>query len=238
MPIGTTLSNLRKMLNAEMGNVLDETVAPGSVDIDNQILNDQQAFLVNQHAFLLQKARAEVALTLGTQYYNFPSTQLDIDRVERPAYVRIGNQFRYRVEFGIGQQEYNAFDSGRGIMGTPVRRWDLVIVNSARKIEVWPIPSADQTLMLAGTLPLTAMVSDSDTCVIDDMLLVLFSAAEKLTRQGQPDAPAKLAKATAYLNSLKASAPSRFDTFNMSGAGRHFEEDYKRPVVGVTLTAA
>lgn len=237
MPIGTQLSVLRKMLNAECGNVLDETIAPGGVDIDNQILNDEQTFLVNQHSLLLQKARAEIALVQGTQYYTFPTT-LDIDRVEKPAYVRIGNQFRYRVDFGIGQQEYNAFDSGRGIQGTPVRRWDIVIVNGVRKVEVWPIPSSPQTLMLAGTLPLVAMVADTDTCVIDDMLIVLFAAAEKLTRNGQPDAQAKIAKATAYLNSLKASTPSKFDSFNLSGAGRHFEEDYKRPVVGVTLTAA
>lgn len=220
------------MLNAELGNELDETVAPGSVAIDNQLLNNQQAFLAAQHAYLLRKARVEVALTVGTQYYSVP-TGVDMDRIDKPSYVRIGNTFRYEVWFGINQTEYNAFDSARGITGQPVRRWDLIDVSGTRKIEVWPIPSAAQTLMLSGPLVVTTMSTNSDVCVLDDMLIVLFTAAEKLARMGSADAQTKLAKAQAHLYALKGATPSRYDTFTISGAGRSYDERNRRPVVAV-----
>lgn len=235
MAVGTQLSVLRTMLNAEVGNELDEAIAPGGVGIDNQTLNNQQSFLASQHVFLLRKARVEVDLTIGTQFYPLPGG-IDIDRVDKPGFVRIGNTFRYEVWFGIGQPEYNAFDSARGITGSPVRRWDLVDVAGVRKLEVWPVPNAEQTLMLSGTLPVTPMVADTDTCVIDDLLIVLFTAAERLMRNSSPDAQAKLAKANSLLASLRGSAPSRYDSFNISGAGRRYNEETKRPVVGVTLT--
>lgn len=236
MPVGTSLVTLRLMLNAECGSEPSEAVAPGSVALDTQLLNNQQVFLASQNAFLLRKVRAEVALVAGTQYYALPAG-INIDGPDIPAYVQVGSGFRYKLEFGIGQQEYNIYDSSLGVTGSPVRRWDIVEVAGVRRLEVWPIPADTETLKFSGQANITPMAADGDVCVIDDLLLVFFTAAEKLTRLGSADAPAKLAKANALLKSLKGQAPSRFEVFNLSGAGRHYTEDSKRPVVGITMVS-
>lgn len=235
MPIGTQLVDLRKMLNAECGEEMDETISPARVTLNNQLLNNQQAFLVNQHAYLLGKVRAELTAVVGQQYYDLP-TGIDFDRLEKPEFTNVSN-FRYRIGFGIGQEEYNIFRSDLGVRATPVMKWDLVNYQGALKIELWPIPSVAQTIMLAGVLPLEQMVEDTDTCVIDDLVLVLFTAAELLARLGSQDAAAKAAKAKAALDSLKASYPSRFETFNLAGKREVHNGFYtgnnRRPVVAV-----
>ena len=90
------------------------------------------------------------------------------------------------------------------------------------------------TLEFSGLLPITTMAQDTDTCVIDDMALVYMTAAEILAKRGAGDAQAKLAKAQAYLASIRSGKPGRYETLNISGSDwgvRH--GDYKRPVVAV-----
>ncbi len=235
MPIGTPLATLRQMLNAETGEEMDESISPARVAINNQLLNNQQAFLVNQHAYLLGKTRAQLQANAGQQYYNLP-TGIDFDRLEKPEFTNVSN-FRYRIGFGIGQEEYNLFRSDLGVTASPVMRWDLVNTNGQLQIELWPIPSVAQTIMLSGTLPLAPMVTDTDACVIDDLVLVLFTAAEILARKQAGDTQAKAAKAKAALDSLKASYPSPFDHFNLMGREPSLKDFYtgnnRRPVVAV-----
>lgn len=204
------------MFRAEVGQELSETIAPAEVSRQNQILNNQQKWLLNQHAFLLGRAKAEVSLSAGTQYYTFPESSIDIDRVEKNAFVLWGGT-RYPLRFGITPAEYNTFDSDLDERSVPAMAWDLVDVSGSLQIEIWPIPSDSQTLLLAGVKPITTMSADADVCVIDDMPLVLFSAAEYLARIGARDAQAKLVKAQSALNSLRASRNSRYEAFNLSG---------------------
>lgn len=239
MATGTTLVNLRKMLNAELGAEMDETISPANVANQNQLFNNQQKFLVNQHVWLLGKVRVELALTKGTQYYAVPAG-VDMDRLDLPLYTNV-NGFRYRLRYGIGQNEYNYWDSARGMQSTPVFAWDQLLVAGVKQIEVWPIPLVAQTLMLSGTAALVDLVNDSDTCVIDDLILVLFTAAELLARQGNGDAQAKLEKAKAALSSLRAAFPSKFESFSIKGgdgsnAQFGFGGNGRRPVVATNAT--
>lgn len=233
MPVGTTLAVLRQMLNAECGEEMDETISPARVGVNNQLLNNQQSFLDNQHAYLRGKTRVSLTAVVGTQYYALPAG-IDFDRLEKPEFTNVSN-FRYRIGFGIGQAEYNIFRSDQGVTASPVMKWDMVNIGGVLKIELWPVPSVAQTIELAGLLPLVAMSSDSDTCVIDDLILVLFTAAEILARKGAQDAGAKGAKAKAAMDSLKASYPSAFETFNLAGVDRNGfrPPNNRRPVVAV-----
>lgn len=307
------------MLNVEVGEEVDETISPARFAINNLLLNNQQAFLVGQHAYLRGKTRATFPLTPGVQFYPIWSPingtplnrLLDLDRPETMEFVNYSN-FRYRLKFGISQDDYNVYNSIYGVAGVPCMKWDLVnnqaaIADPAANytastitytgltvgaqyqwipgpqevsftyngatitaqdiftvvagvttatatgaattapftgqlntiglmIEVWPIPSVPQSLELAGALPLTRMENDTDTCVIDDLLIVLFCAAEILARSSQGDAQAKITKAQAHLNSLKASYPTSHETFNISG-GRRFIPGYHtgtgQPVIAV-----
>jgi hypothetical protein len=234
MPIGTALSVLRQMLNAEAGEEMDEAISPARVSVNNQLLNNMQSFLVTQHAYLLGKTRVEVAAVVGQQYYTLPAG-IDFDRVEEPEFINVKN-FRYRLGFGIGQEEYNIFRSDLGVRASPVMRWDLVNNSGVLQIELWPIPSVAQTLMLAGTLPLTLMSANEDTCVVDDLVLILFTAAQLVAKHQGGDASAILAKAQAALQSIRASKPSKYDVFNIGGGMPRFSGfpyNPRRPVVAV-----
>ena len=327
MPVGTPLSVLRQMLNAETGQDMDEVASPGSVPINNQLLNNQQFFLCNQHAYLRGKTRVTFPLVSGQQF--FPTSTpvngtpleelIDLDRPETTEFVNFSN-FRYRLLFGIGQNDYNIYNSVYGMAGVPVMRWDMVqnqyavtapgasypgggavtltytglipgqrytwnpginevslvyngvtftaqdtfsvvtgvttavvtgLANAVpftgqlntigRVIEVWPIPSVPQTLELAGVVPINLMENDTDVCVIDDYLLVLFTAGEMLARSGLGDASAKITKAKAHLDALKSSYPNRLETFNLSGGYRHiagFHNGKGRPVIAVSMSPA
>lgn len=234
MPSGVALSVLRSAFNSHCGNEPSATVAPGSVALDNQLLNDYQRILASKNAFLQSHARAQIPLVIGTQYYAFPTTQLDVARVNKPSFVQQPNGFSYDVWFGIGPREYNAFNSAAGVTGSPVRRWDMVMIAGVMMVEVWPVPNIPQTLMLDGVLPITPMVADTDLCMLDDLLIVLWAAAARLRRIQPEEAGAKQQEAVQYLNILRGSSLSRNDIFNIAGAGRFFEEEHKRPVVGVT----
>lgn len=223
------------MLNAECGEEMDETISPARVAVNNQLLNNQQAFLVNQHAYLLGKVRVSLAANVGQQYYGLPAG-IDFDRLEKPEFTNVSN-FRYRIGFGIGQEEYNLFRSDLGVTASPVMRWDLVNVGGSLQIELWPVPSVAQVILLSGLLPLAPLVNDTDTCVIDDLVLVLFTAAELLARKQSGDTQAKAVKAKAALDSLKASYPSRFEYFNLAGQAPSLADfnrgNRRRPVVAV-----
>lgn len=234
MPIGTKLSVLRTMLNVECGDESDETASPALIIPNNQLLNNQQTFLDNQHSFLRGKAVVNMAATVGTRYYNLP-TGVDFDRLEEPVYTNLVN-FRYRLEYGITQDDYNVYRSDQNVTGSPCFRWQLVNIASTIQIELWPIPSAAQTIIFTGLLPISPMVADTDTCVIDDLALVLFTAAERLAARGSNLAQAKGAKAKAYLDTLKASFPSRYDKFNLAGSEQNYGMNrnvFNRPVVAV-----
>lgn len=104
------------------------------------------------------------------------------------------------------------------------------MVDTTLKIEVWPLPSEAQTLMLSGVGVFTPMTVGASTCPIDDLLVVLFMAAEQLARDKASDAQAKLAKAQALLSSLKGSRQSAFDVIDMKGGGNGMGGMFNRPV--------
>lgn len=234
MPTGTALSVLRRMVNAECGEEMDETISPALVSVWNQLLNNQQIFLDNQHGYLRGKVRVQLSAVVGQQYYDLPSG-VDYDRLEKPVFTNI-TVFRYPMGFGIGQEEYNVFNSTLGITGSPCMRWDLVNVSGSFKIELWPIPAIPQTIEIAGLLPLVQMTADTDVCVIDDMALVLFTAVTYLARKGAGDTRAVAAKAKSYLDSLKGSYPIKDEVWNISGR-RYWPNGFyfpnRRPVVAV-----
>lgn len=241
MATGTQLIQLRKLLNAEIDDELDESISTGDIAIKNQKLNNQQAFLANQHNYLLGKTRVTLQLQPGQRFYNVPSG-IDFDHLDKPQYTTVAggpgnNGIVYEVYFGIDQPEYAVFPTNVGQSFSPCLRWDLVNVNGVLQIEAWPIPNAAQTLEFSGLLKVTQMVSDTDTCVIDDMAIVLFTAAEMLAKSQAADAQAKLAKAQAYLSSLRSGKPSKFETFNMMGKLNPFVDNNKnRPVIATSIS--
>ena len=79
---------------------------------------------------------------------------------------------------------------GELVQAWPPRRWRNCAqydatsgsTSAAAQFEVWPIPPAGQpySLRIEGNAPLNPLIEDTDTCVIDATLVVLFAAAEIL----------------------------------------------------------
>lgn len=239
MARGATLANLVAMFKAVCGIELDTSITSNEDARIKALLKLEQQWLLGQHAFLLGKARKEVALVAGTRYYDFPETVLDIDRLDSEVWVTVGSDpLRRSVDFGITQEDYQVWDSEAGERMDWVRKWDLVrdtaTVGNPLKIEVWPIPESAQTLKLSGPLVLPPLAADGDMAALDDFLIVYFAASKYLARKGSSDASGVLTQAQAHLNSLKATRQSAFERFSLRGGGGFSRCVKQRPIVGVS----
>jgi hypothetical protein len=107
----------------------------------------------------------------------------------------------HNVSYGIGPNEYNAFDADRGQTTDPVIKWRHYEGN---QFEVWPVPAAEnQVFRFKAIKKLPSLIAVSDRAELDDNLIVLFAAAEYLTRTKAEDAQVKLSMAQSHYNKLK-----------------------------------
>jgi hypothetical protein len=90
--------------------------------------------------------------------------------------------------YGIETYLLNYEDSDNDFVADPIRRWQIIYVINQPVIEVWPIPESAQTLRYTGQKLLGALVADDDKAELDDLLIVLFAAAEILARRNRRDA--------------------------------------------------
>lgn len=87
----------------------------------------------------------------------------------------------------------------------------------ATVMEIWPLPVSQQQMMFTGQRLLNPLEADTDTADLDDMLLVLYVAADWLARKKQADAGAKLREAELQLNSVRSNYPRRTRKVNLAG---------------------
>ena len=137
-------------------------------------------------------------LHANQRYYTF-DPDIDYDRIVS-THVSF-SEIWHPVDYGIGPNEYNQFDIERGQATEPVLRWRHYEDN---RFEVWPVPTShNQKLRFKAVKKLPPLIDDNDKAVLDDNLIVLFAAAEFLTRAKAEDAQAKLAQANSHYNRLK-----------------------------------
>ena len=176
----------------------------------------------------------DIPLTIGARYYNYPS-DLPFEAVSD--IWLIYDTIFGRLEYGIGPEQFNLWNSALGFTSWPVERW--MNHSDDGTLEVWPVPSEappgtastqSARLRLRGTRVVQPMVQDSDTCVLPATVLVLFAAAEVLAREKSPDAGLKLQKAQEYLRRYKVrQSAHKTDTFVIGGG----TSGYSRGRVGL-----
>jgi len=110
--------------------------------------------------------------TGNARYLDFPVTNIQGNAStvakERPFSVSTYyNNYWLPVEYGIGIDEYNCFNSDLSETGDPVQRWRF----AGAQLEIWPIPNTAQTLRLSGVRELNPLLADTDTADLDDLLL-------------------------------------------------------------------
>ena len=189
------------MLRAEIGVSSNAQMGVNTTDQYDAMLSRVQKRLWMDHEWPWAIVNRDEPLLNGERIYSFPD-DLEFDRVTN-VWVKY-NEIWHPLEYGIGPAQYNTFDSDRGTGTNPVVRWQHTGDNM---IEVWPIPQGDhQIIRLRGTKKLSPLVADTDKADLDDVLIVLFAAAEILARNGATDAPMKMAQATSHYNKLKGLA--------------------------------
>jgi hypothetical protein len=196
MARGTTLADLLVMVKAECGYNLQGVATAQDQEL-KALLSNMQLWLWSQYQWPFLYTHADVGATAGGRYLNFPAG-LSFD-YPTEAETKWGDLW-YDVAYGIKGEQYEAVDPDRGQFQDPIERWQNY---SATQFEVWPVPSDAQTLRFWGTATLPDLKVDSDVAALDDLLIVLFTAAEKLGRSKQKDAQNKLQRAQALFNKLR-----------------------------------
>lgn len=223
MAYGTLLSELLLMLKAEIGSSMTANVAVADDTVLKRLLSNKQKALVHEYDFpnLETKATQSIAARYGT----FPTT---VSR-DRPFHVQVkwnGLWVDITEDYGIDEEQFTQYDSDDGDTGDPIRRWQFNNDGSVTpasltvdRYEVWPVPATAQSIRFVGTMVLPPLSADTDKAVLDDMMLVLFVAADRLMRYDQKDAAAKLAQAQGLAARLSTSLPRREPVFKLGGSG-------------------
>lgn len=241
---GTSLATLVTMLKHHIGD--SATVGTAQDAEYKRILSDKQMWLASEFDWPFLQKRFDVDAVPSQRYYLFP----DIN-IERPFLVETKWSSRWQeVDYAIGSEEYNYIDSDNGQVLDPIQRFQLIqddslvqkliddgMVDGATPLdstlfEVWPLSSTQQALRFTGQRQLDTLVEVTDTADLDDEMLVLFCAADKLFRLKQADAQLKMQAAQQRMLKLRAVLPVREQTFCLGGYQRR---EYGRRKVGGRL---
>ena len=205
MARNTTLQVLLNDLRSESGHAISSSLGKATQEMMVNLLNRVQRRLWEDFAWPFLQVKKDITLQAGQRYYDIPSG-ITLERVEKASFKN-GSAWQ-KILYGITPYDYTVHDSATGSRSWPIRKYEAY---GAAQVEVWPIPSdnantttGDGLFRLEGTGNLSTFISMSDTADLDDQLIVLFAAAELLTRQKSPDAQLKQQQAQIHYQRLRA----------------------------------
>jgi len=217
MARGTTLAILINDLRSEIGHSLEPNLGKSTRDVLVNVLQRTQRRLWDDYAWPFLRIQRDLTISSDQRYYDLPS-DIVFERIERVEFKH--GDYWEKMEYGIGADQYNQYDSDRGITSSPIQRYDTYENN---QIEMWPIPAVNSTdstkngmVRLHGIKNLGGLINETDKADLDDQLIVLYGAAEMLARQKQADSQNKLAQAQAHYSRLKARL-AKTETFVIGG---------------------
>jgi hypothetical protein len=181
---GTTLANMVQMFRLETGQSMQLAQGQQTREHVKHALNRTQEILYGDFDWPFLRIYRDENLLAGENIYSWPD-DLVVEDV-RQLYDSYNGRYT-PINYGIGMDDRNAF--GPDDRSDPALRWQIV---DARQYEVWPTPASPRTLKIYGYRAYVPLLSDGDTCILDDNMIVLFAAAEWLARNKLPDAAAKL----------------------------------------------
>lgn len=199
------------MLRSEIGASPNVAMGVNTINQMDQTLRRVQERLWTEHDWDFGYIERDEDLLTNQKYYTF-DPEVDYDRIVS-THVSF-SEIWHPVDYGIGPNEYNQFDSNRGQATEPVLRWRHYEGN---QFEVWPVPTtSNQKLRFKAIKKLPPLIADNDRAVLDDNLIVLYAATEFLARAKAEDAQAKLAQANSLHSRLKGMGLKR-DRFIYGG---------------------
>ena len=205
MARGKQLQSLVAQLRAETGR--NQSVAVGTSEVDNlkvQLARVQEV-LYDDYDWPFLNVERSINLQAGQRFYDFP-LDLNYNRLNAVKF-KYGNVYT-DVARGVTFDDYSMYDSNAGARSSPLLKWDVRNTGTIEQLEVWPVPNDEGTLHFFGTKKLARLTQDEDRADLDDILIVLFTAAEMLARQKSPDAKTKMDLANARLLKLRGNSQS------------------------------
>lgn len=196
MRIGVTLSTLREEVLLETGRSTEAGHAVYSAPVLNQLINRLERSVAMEFEWASMNVEEEVTVAADAQYANLP-TNIDFTKIDG-VHVQFGNTW-LPLTHGIGPVERSIYNTTQ--KAVPARRWEIQAPGNVN-FEIWPIGETAQTLRFYGSKKIGGMTKDTDTCVIDADVLVLFVAAEILARDKKSDADYKLVQARKRANTI------------------------------------
>jgi len=148
-----------------------------------------------------------VTIFAGQRYVAYPAA-FDFEGV-RNVYQKAPNGDWVPLAYGVGAAELNDVDSDADERRESPVRWQNYLSLAAEEInvnmaEVWPLPDREVVLRFEGKRKLMPLVNpDTDRSTVDGPVVVLQCAAELLARQKSEDAPIKIQKAQARMDSMR-----------------------------------
>jgi len=243
MAKGNTLALVTTMVKNHSGRHL--TVGTSDDTRIHELIEEKQMWLASNWDWQHLKDSWEVALAAGDRLKTEPATDVYTQTIginwDRPVLVEtLYNGAYLTVDYGIGTNEYNLYNSASSEAADPVQRWQLYqTVTPATKYEVWPIPQTAQTLRFTGQRMLATLRNGSGVLTttlkldLDDQLVALYVASELLMRENSKDAAAKLALAQERFHALRAGPSTEKRTFRLGSCDR----DIVRPIKIVTIAS-
>ncbi len=132
---------------------------------------------------------SQIAVSAGTFTYALP-TAINQGKIDKAWYKQntLGEAGVWvELTYGIHFDHYSVLDPTASTPQTavPVTHWDF---HGTGSFDVWPQPSALGVVAFEGQRSVGAMTTTSDTCSLDDQLVILFTSAEILASNDQKEA--------------------------------------------------
>ena len=223
---GVKLTELVKQVKVLCADSIQEG---SSIDNDIAVLLDlTQTTLAATNDWASLENKIDVSLAAGDRYANFPALNL-----ARPVVAEYKwNELWSRLEYGIQEDQYNSWDEGE--QADPMERWKLIPITDATAVqtfEVWPTPATTAQVRFTGQQALLPFKQGDDLCTVDSLLLVYFTAAERLGLLGRPatQVQAILGKANALAAALRSVEHRENNTFSWTKYS-HDEREQRKVV--------
>lgn len=210
-----TRGQLVEKLRDECGTSSNSSRGADNLAYLQRLIARTYEFLVDEAdwTFLrVDKDEATKELEAGSRYYDFP-TAMDLKYTVN-AEVFWGNVW-LPIDYGISSADYNQISPELNQRADPVCKWQI---KNDRQFEVWPMPASNGSvatvagvttyegplLRFSGRKQPEQLTDDTSRADMDDLLIVLYAAAEVLAKKSQKDADLKLAAAKQRMVQMKS----------------------------------
>lgn len=201
MARGVAFSELVLNLRAE----LRRSQAPGIGTEDlaplKRTINHVIAVVSNKEDWpFLYRKYDPISIAAGDRFFDLPD-ELNLERIISVR-VKWGGSY-YDMWRGITYDDYITWDPEDDERSSPALKYDFQNVNGNAQLEIWPISEGVQSLHFEGYVTHPKLVNDTDLCLLDDEIVLLFAAAELMGDSFKAEAQAKRDQANELLRLIK-----------------------------------